>query len=169
MHVIRCLPKGVCSWNFLLDGNGETADLKIDWGKEQGTITIDGTVLNVLKHGVFSGRWTLEVDDMVIASAQKKDALRSSFQLEDATGVMTLKAISAFGRSYQLFAGSNVVATIQPDHAFTRRASITIHTKALHTKALHTEASHAGDLAFNTVVFAFWLTILMWKRHASNM
>ena len=152
-QIIRCLPRGVCSWDFYLTSEGQEADLEIDWGFEQGSIKIDDVVLDIKKHGAFSGHWTLEVEGKVIASAKKEDAFRRTFMIEDAAGLWTLKAISAFGRSFQILEGSSVVATIRPDHAFTRRATIELQS---------------SSLSFSSAAFAFWLAILMWKRNANN-
>jgi hypothetical protein len=57
--MIRCTPKGICSWNFFLDGDGHHAALEFNWGSEQGNITVNEMPFTVRKHGVFSGHWTL--------------------------------------------------------------------------------------------------------------
>ncbi len=58
--MIRCRPKGICSWDFFLDGEGHHASLDFNWLSEQGAITADGTSFEVCKHGVLSGQWTLD-------------------------------------------------------------------------------------------------------------
>lgn len=53
-------------------------------------------------------------------------------------------------RSMRL-SGAGMNCLIAPDHAFTRRASIT---------------GEVGD--FRITAFAFWLTALLWRRAASS-
>jgi hypothetical protein len=151
--MIRCKPKGLCSWDFVLDGEGHQASLAFNWVGEQGAITADGRPFEVRKHGVFSGQWTLDQDGEAVVSAQKSSAFTRTFAIQNAEETLVLCAESAVGRSFRLERSGEVLATIRPDHAFTRRATIAIR------------ASH-GD--FPTVCFAFWLVVLTWRRAASN-
>jgi hypothetical protein len=50
--MIRCIPRGICSWNFLLDGAGHQGTLELGWMGEQGAITVDDIAFEVQKHGV---------------------------------------------------------------------------------------------------------------------
>jgi len=151
--MIRCRPRGICSWNFLLDGAGHHAALEFNWTGEQGAITADGMSLAVRKHGVFSGAWTLDHAGNQVAAAQKSNAFTRTFEIEDARGSLLLRAEAAFGRTFRLERSGELIATVAPDHAFTRRATIEVL---------------AGDCDFTTLAFAFWLVVITWRRAANN-
>lgn len=150
--MIRCKPRGICSWNFELTGEGHTATLEFNWFSEQGTIVVDGTPHEVDKGGVFSGAWQLIQGAESIASAQKSSAFTRTFELETSIGPLLLKAESIFKRTFELEQNGQRIATIAADHAFTRRATIETH----------------GEVDFRTLAFAFWLAVLMWRRAQSN-
>jgi len=151
--MIRCTPKGICSWNFSLQGEGHRASLEFNWTGEQGVITADGLRLEVCKHGVFSGHWTLDREGEAVASAQKSTPFTRTFEIESPIGSLVLRAESAFGRSFRVERSGDLLATISPAHLFTRRA--TIETRAEHVD-------------FPTLAFSFWLAVLTWRRAASS-
>jgi len=151
--MIRCIPKGLCSWDFSLDGEGHQASLEFNWIGEQGAITLDDVLYDVRKHGVLSGHWTLDCGRESVASAQKSSAFTRTFEIRCAEDALLLRAASALGRSFRVERSEEVVVTIAPDHAFTRRASI----ETLGQKC-----------DFRIVCFAFWLVVLMWRRAASS-
>ncbi|MHB8070125.1 MAG: hypothetical protein ACYDIC_19710 [Desulfobaccales bacterium] len=148
--MIRCIPKGLCSWNFDIAGSGHSAIAEFNWLDEQGNITADGEYHDVRKHGVFSGHWTLYANSTPVANAQKSSVFTRTFELETSSGAVILRAQSALGRT-MLLEGAGFDAVIAPVHPFTRRASIT------------------GQISdFRTACFAFWLTVLLWRRDAQH-
>jgi hypothetical protein len=151
--MIRCKPKGICSWDFLLDGEGHHASLVFNWVGEQGFITADGRPFEVRKHGAFSGHWTLNQGRESVASAQKTSAFTRTFEIQNAEDNLVLSAESALGRSFRVERSGEVIATITPDHAFTRRATI---------------ETFSQKWDFPSVCFAFWLVVLIWRRAASS-
>ena len=151
--MIRCTPKGICSWNFFLDDDDHHASLDFNWFGEQGAITADGIPFEVIKHGVFSGHWTLDHNRQSVASAQKSSAFTRTFEVRTANDSLVVCAESAFGRGFRIERSGEVIATIRPDHAFTRRATIKIL---------------AQKWDFPTICFAFWLVALIWRREASS-
>ncbi|WP_164104568.1 hypothetical protein [Candidatus Laterigemmans baculatus] len=148
--MIRCIPKGLCSWNYRLHAGGHSARIEINWTSEQGALEIDGERYEIQKHGPLSGHWTLTAGSKQLASAKKISAFTRTIELDTESGTVTLSAESAFGRT-MLLAGAGFDAVIAPAHPFTRRASIT---------------GTIGD--FRTVCFAFWLTVLLWRRAAQS-
>lgn len=151
--MIRCIPKGMCSWDFFLDGEAHHASVEFNWLGEQGAITADDTLFEVRKHGVLSGHWTLDYDSESIASAQKSNPFSRTFEIQDAHDLLVLSAESPFGRSFQIERSGDVIATISPDHAFTRRSTIETLTQ---------------KWDFPTLCFAFWLVVITWRRAASS-
>ncbi|MCA8976444.1 MAG: hypothetical protein KDC98_17120 [Planctomycetes bacterium] len=151
--MIHCRPRGICSWNYDLDGDGHRGRLDFNAMSEQGRIVADGAGYEVRKHGVMSGRWTLEEGSSVILSAAKPSAFTRTFELDGLAGSFVLEAASAFGRTFHLRAGDGPIATLAPEHAFTRRAMITIEH---------------DDCDFRAICFAFWLVALTWRRQQSS-
>jgi hypothetical protein len=151
--MIRCKPKGMCSWDFFVDDESHHASLEFNWLGEQGTITVDGRSFEVRKHGMLSGHWTLDYGPESIASAQKTSPFFRTFEIQNAHDSLVLRAESPFGRSFHIERCQEVIATIRPDHAFTRRSTI----ETLRQK-----------WDFPTLCFAFWLVVLTWRRAASS-
>ncbi|MEK7951407.1 hypothetical protein [Luteolibacter soli] len=148
--MIECLPRGICSWNYELSCAGHGAQTELRWMGEQGSLWVDGESFNVVKEGLWSGRWRLEGNAGTLFVAQKVSAFRRTFEIDGRGGQAVLRAESAFGRS-MLLEGERVNVAIRPAHVFTRRASI---------------QGEVGD--FRLVAFGFWLTALLWRRAASN-
>lgn len=148
--MIRCTPKGLCSWNFDIRTSGHAGTVEFNWLGEQGTITSDGESFEVRKHGVFSGQWTLDSKSQTVATAQKSSVFTRSFELATLAGTVVLRAQSAFGRT-MLLEGAGFDGLIAPAHPFTRRATI------------------GGPVPdFHVACFAFWLTVLLWRQAAQR-
>jgi hypothetical protein len=98
--MIRCKPKGICSWDFYLDGDGHHATLEFNWAGEQGSITADGLRFEVQRHGGFRGRWTLDDAGRETASAQQATTIIPTFEINDDNDSHVLRAECAFGRSF---------------------------------------------------------------------
>ena len=151
--MIRCNPKGLCSWDYRLAGDGHRASVEFNWTSEQGLIIADDSEFQVRKHGIMSGHWTLERGHDVIASARKSSAFTRRIEIESPMGALVLCAASAFTRSFRIERSDELIATIAPVHLFTRRSTIDARTT---------------DYDFRTIAFAFWLAALMWRRSSSN-
>lgn len=151
--IIRCIPMGIFSWAFRLEGEGHSASLRLDSFVEQGVIVADDIEFEVKKHGVLSGRWTLERAGQQVASAQKCDPFTRTFDIQTPGGSLVLRAESAFLRDFRLEHSGELLATISPDHLFTRRATI---------------ETLANDLDLPTICFSFWLAALTWRRRRRN-
>lgn len=151
--MIDCTPRGICSWDFRLTGEGRQATLTYSWWTETGVIETDGQYLEIRKHGMMSGHWTLEQDWKPIVTAQKSNPFTRTFVLEDEQGTLRLYAQSPLGRSFLLERGNREIASLEPVHPFTRRATIDADTR---------------DCRFVTLAFCFWLVALTWRRAAKN-
>lgn len=151
--MIECLPKSLCSWDFTAGGlSSGVATVEYDWLAEQGRVVVAGTGYDVRKHGVFSGRWTLERSGHVVADARKPSALLRSFEITGEGVGFSLRAVSPLTRAFEMSMRQQVVGGISPVHAFTRRATI--------------ECSDA--IPEHLQLFAFWLVGLTWRRSASS-
>ena len=146
---IQCLPLGPCSWNFSLSGEDFHGQADFNWMSEQGRILIRGQSYEISKHGPFSGKWTMTHAGAAVLEACKTNPFTRSFEIHGARQRASLRAVSAFGRSMEV-GSPGYSARIEPTHAFTRRSTIT------------------GDWEdLETVLFAFWLTVTLWRRQAS--
>lgn len=148
--MIQCLPRGICSWNFDISGAGHHARAEFNWLGEQGALVIDNEPFAVTKHGVFSGRWTLDSDRGCLLTGQKTNVFTRTFEITGSFGTAVLRARSAMGRT-MVVEGPGFDFTIAPAHAFTRRATIT-----------------GSRIDFLIASFTFWLTVLTWRRAANS-
>ncbi|MFT7620295.1 MAG: hypothetical protein ACI97A_003952 [Planctomycetota bacterium] len=152
--MINCKPRGLCSWNYRLESNGESAVTSIESMAEEGTIESNGRMFRIKKHGVMSGHWTLEHDGVVLSQAFKKDVMTRTFDVQAADYDLQVKAQAAFGRDMVIAEGEKVIAKVKPVHSFTRRATIDVY--------------HEG-YDFVVLAFSFWLITLIWRRHAGSV
>ncbi|WP_182867305.1 hypothetical protein [Stieleria mannarensis] len=150
---VQCLPQGICSWNYNLSGGTLAGKTELRATSEQGALVVDGTAFAVEKNGIFSGQWTLKYDGSEVAAAQKRSAFTRTFDIDAPGGPLLLVADSGFSRCFALRQGEETMATMRPDHPLTRRGKIEILT---------------SDYDSPTVLFAFWLVALMWRRAAQN-
>lgn len=151
--MLRCTPMGICSWDFHVSGEEHQASLEFNWLGEQGVLTVNRDRFEVHKHGVASGHWTLDQGKLQVASAQKSSALTRTFDLNNVDTDLVLQAVSPFGRAFELKCNNQVVAAINPVHAFTRRATI---------------ERIDPNIDIRITCFAFWLVVLMWRRATQN-
>jgi hypothetical protein len=150
--MIRCKPRSLFSWDFLLEGEGHTASMDINWLSEQGLIQADGVSYGIEKHGVFSGNWSMVVDGTrktEIAAALKSSVLGRALEISSPMGDLNLIPESMFSRRFRVERDGLVIARIIPEHMFTRRSKIELH---------------GTDLDFPTICFSFWLVLISWRR-----
>lgn len=147
--MIHAIPMGLCSWDFSLEGENLHGETRINFFTENGTIRVNGEAFEVRKQGMLSGQWALEHHGETLVTAQKETAFTRTITFTAPGGAHRLQAESMVGRSMVLTSPGSTVH-IAPDHPFTRRAHL----------------SGAGQDP-RVTLFAFWLTILLWKR-ASN-
>ena len=153
MKTIQCVPRGIFSWEFRLQGFGHHGALRFSWLTEQGELTVDETPFTVRKHGPLSGFWTLEQAGTPVIAAHKPSPLTRIFDLDSGNEEWMLKASSPFVRSFELTRQHQTVARIVPDHPMTRRSQIT---------------AFYGDLEFRLLAFSFWLVALTWRRSSRS-
>ena len=163
--MIRCLPRGICSSNYILQSEQQNAVLTFNLMSETGQIEIGSEIFEVAKQGWLSGHWDLvgmlnESDDqMVLASGIKPNAFTRSFDFTVGSETYLLQARSPLGRTFEMIGGEMVqgerrlVSEIAPDHPFTRRASI---------------KTFDDEIPFVVHAFTFWLVSMIWKRQQRN-
>jgi hypothetical protein len=148
--MIECLPCGICSWDYGLNGDGHRAETMLRGFGEQGELRVDGETFHVVKEDIWIGCWQLKADSGTLFTAQKASAFSRTIEITGREGGAVLSADSPLGRT-MLLEGGQAKVTIRPVHAFTRRATI---------------SGEAAD--FRLVTFAFWLAVVLWRRAANN-
>jgi hypothetical protein len=149
--MIECTPRGICSWNFDLKGEGHRVSSQIDWIGENGRLIIDGELHSIAKKGIFTGRWTVESAAGFSLTAQKTSILRKRIEITGLFGKAWLAPESALAGRNMRLKGAGVNCTIHPVHPFTRRSII---------------AGRWDD--FRLVAFGFWLTSIIWSREGKR-
>ena len=151
--MLTCLPRFLCSWDFRVEGASvEPATVEFDFLLEKGTIRLGSNVMRVTKHGIFSGRWTLDLGAETVATAEKPNSFFRSFEVLVDGKSLTVEAQNPFGRAFDIRVRGETIGTIYPAHGFTRRAFVECRP----------EVSEAAQL------FCFWLAALTWRRAANS-
>lgn len=151
--MLTCLPQSLCSWDYRIRGAAAgDGTATFNWLSEQGAISLGGVALRVVKQGWLSGKWTLESEAGTYAVAVKPSALFRAFDLEAGERLFKVAAASPLARTFEIKADGQKLGTIRPAHPFTRRAFVECDESVSELVQL----------------FAFWLTVLMWKRAAKS-
>jgi hypothetical protein len=123
------------------------------WIREGAEVTIGDVACKLYREGIFSGAFVLEAGGFPLVQAVKPSALLRSFDITyDETHRYTLRARTIIARTFDLLHDGQVVGTIYPDHAFTRKMT----------------AELPEELPLAVQVFMIWLVILLWKRAAQS-
>jgi hypothetical protein len=149
--VLKLVPKHWFSWDFAVrDERGTVADIDISWWRERGVLTVQGASHPVYRQRLMSGDFILESAGSILARAWKSSAFRRYFNVEHAGKQYTLRAQSAFRRTFVVLDGGFKIGSISPDGIFTRRASIDL----------------PEDMPLPVRVFIVWLAVILWKRES---
>lgn len=144
--MLKAVPDHLFTNNCTVSGDGFSANIRFDLFTETGEIHLDGQTYKVEKDGPFSGFWQLMLNGERIMSSKKPSSFYRTFEVYTHEHLLSLKAVSAFGRTMRL-SGDGFDVTFTPENPFTRRTNIT---------------GEYGD--FLSLCFAYWLVVLMWRR-----
>jgi len=151
--MIRAEPHSIFSWDVTVYEDGTpVADIDMAWVREAGEVMIGEVACRLYREGLFSGAYVLEADGFEWVRAVKPSALFRTFEITYDDVHYTLQARSALRRTFELHQDGDLVGTIYPDHAFTRKMTA--------------DLPEAMPLAVR--VFIVWLVLLMWKRAAES-
>ena len=148
----RCLPKGVCSWDFRLENDEETGEVRFDVMREAGQLETGDLTFEIKKTSMFTGHWTLWFKGQQVAEASKASSLNRVFSVSADGSVFTVEPAAVMSNRFIIKTNEVLVGKIEPDHMFTRRATIYMD----------------HDMPRHLMFFAFWLTALMWRRAAQS-
>jgi hypothetical protein len=127
------------------------ASIEFDFWTEQGKISVDSD-LYFVQHAWLSGEWSLVSESGIVALAVKPNPLTRVFEVSYDNDSLILRAHSPLTRSFLIEKSNALLGTIEPMHPFTRRAFIDC----------------SPLLTIPIQLFLFCLTVLMWRRAASN-
>jgi hypothetical protein len=150
--MLSATPRGWFSWDYAVSRNSDhLADIDISCWREKGTLTVEGQRYGVYRERPLSGKFILESNGTILASAEKPSSLRRRLLIEDAAGRQyELKPRDMFTRTFQLHAGAAVVGSLSASGLFSRRMNVDL----------------PETLPLPLRVFVMWLTVILWKRDA---
>ena len=152
-QTLQVVPTRWFRWEFAISqGSQPIAGIDISSWRERGELTVQGATFRVSREGALSGDFLLSSGEGVLARATKPSALRRSFVVRSGAKTYTLRARSAFRRSFVLLEDDREVGGISPDAIWSHRAS----------------ANLPADLPMPVQVFLIWLAMLLWKREADS-
>lgn len=151
--MLSAIPFDWMSWNFeIRDRNEIVATIKPSWFSESSDIEIGPDSYKAYREGLLDGAFLFELNDTLIAKAEKPSAFNRSFEIEHQDQFYTLEAESLLSKDFILYRGANEIGRITADSTFSHEASIDL----------------PDNIDLPIKVFMFWLVILLWKRAASS-
>lgn len=149
--MLTATPKYWFSWNYTVSRDDDRlADLDISWWREKGSLAVDGHRYSVYRERPMSGKFILESDGAIVASAWKPSSLKRRLLIEHAGKQYELKPRSMFTRTFDLREGSTVVGSLSARGFFSRRMNVDL----------------PETLPLPVRMFVTWLTVLLWKRES---
>ena len=147
--MLTATPRHWFSWNYAVSSNSaHLADIELSWWREKGTLTIAGQPYSVYRERPMSGKFILEANGTIVASAQKPSSLKRRLLIEHAGRQYELKPRDMFTRTVELRTGSTVVGRLSAKGVFSRRMNVDL----------------PETLPLPVRMFVTWLTVILWKR-----
>src|SRR5215813_15559160 len=147
--MLKMIPKSWFSWDFIVtDGVSPIAEIDVSWWREKGELKVHGSTYDVYREGLMSGAFLLESSGSLLARAEKPSAFHRSFDIEYGEKFYTLRAESAFRRTFVLMNGDSEVGWLRPDGVFTCRATVDL----------------PEGIPLPVKVFMIWLFVILRKR-----
>ncbi len=151
--MLLCTPRSAFSKQFYVTGEGGArGEVEFRIATEQGAIAWAGTTYEVRKHGPASGYWTLEDGEEILADARKLSVFRRKILIETSGLKLELLPRSSLRRAFDVLENGQVIGSIEPAHAFTRRAFL----------------EFGPAVPVHIQLFCFWMVALLWRRARRN-
>ena len=150
--MLRAEPNSAFSWDFTIyDDGAPVAEIDLAWIREAGDVVIDDVPCQLYRDGLL-GEFMLEAGGFTLVRAVKVSVFLREFEIAYDNVLYTLKAQSAFVRTFELLQDDKRLGVIEPDHMFTRKLT----------------ADLPETLPLAVRVFIIWLVIVLWKRAAQS-
>jgi hypothetical protein len=151
MNVFTLAPRHWYSWDFVvLDDVRQLAEFNLSSWREKGVVWVDGVDYRLYRESPL-GDFLLQHAGSAVARATKPSAFKREFVIRYKEKPYTLRAKSAFSRTFVVLDGSTEIGSIAPETWGRRKAKVTL----------------PDDWPFLLKSFAMWLTIVHWKRDAA--
>jgi hypothetical protein len=146
--MLTAVPYGFWAPEYVLgDEAGKAlARVKLHWGGESGTITLDGTALTINRDGM-TGPWHAWASGNVVATVIKPSAFSRSFQITVGSAEYRLVP-RAWSSSFDLFAGDQRMGGLERRSFLSRKMAVFL----------------PDDLPLMVRAIAVWIVLLMWRR-----
>ncbi len=149
--MLRAVPHHVFSWAFTVyDGEASVAEIDMSWFREKGEVLVGDVPCRVFREGLVRGAFVLEAGGHVLVRAVKPSAFSRTLEITYDEHHYTLKPRAILLRTFELHRAGEVVGTVAPEHALTRKARVEL----------------SEHLPLVVRVFILWLVLLLWKRAA---
>jgi hypothetical protein len=151
--MLEAVPKSWFNWNYnIMEDSRTVAEIKISWGREQGSLVVEGTEYQVYREKMLSGAFILKAAGSVVAQAVKPHAFQRIFVIDYEGKQYSLRAKSALSRIFIFLDDSGEIGRVAPRGYFTRRAEINL----------------PKYLPLPVKVFIIWLVLFLWKRESDS-
>lgn len=153
----ECRPVSFFSSNYIINGLASgPATAEYDTFSHQGMMEVGGKTYLIVKHGMFSGHWSLEGVEPFrlgeqrdsLAHAHQIGLLRSHVEVVGMGFHLSVKPTSFFGRDFDIWSEGRPVGLISPAHIFSRRSKLFC----------------SDEIPDVLQVFIFWWVGLVWRR-----
>jgi hypothetical protein len=150
MKTLACVRDPIRNWDYTVtDESGDVGGLAFEWPFERGIVQTGGRIHRILKHGSFSGRWTLECGEEVAAEGNKPSMMSRRYVLQFGTRQISLKPEFIFIRPFQIVENEQVLGRIAPVHPLAWDSTV-----------------RCSDSVPKLIqLFCLWLTVLSWRRY----
>jgi hypothetical protein len=151
--MLTATPKHLFSWDYAISAGQETlADIDLGWWGEKATLRIDGKDYKVYRERAFGGRFLMETDGIVVASAEKPSSLRRRVIIAYANASYELKPRDMLTRTFDLYCDGALIGSLSANGLLTRKMTVDL----------------PESLPLPLRVFAVWVTVILWRRDASS-
>jgi hypothetical protein len=146
---MRMEPKRWYSWDYsIMSGDRRVAQVDLSAWRERGEIVIGDVTHRVFREPGMVGDFVIEAGGRELARATKPSAFRQTIIIHYGGREYTLRKPSLWRREFVLMDDERQIASIAPEHAWTRRAI----------------ANFERDWPMPIQAFAIWLVLILWKR-----
>ena len=146
--MLEAVPRSLFSNDYIIRSNNGASliELRRNWFREKGQVTIEGVVYKVYREGI-AGAFILEANGEVLARASKSSVWTRSFDIDYQGIRYILKSKSVSWREFVLRIGLEVVGSIRPKSAWSRKAVVDL-----------------PNLPLPIAMFMTWLVLILWQR-----
>lgn len=146
--MLEAVPRSLFSNDYIIRSTDGALliELHSNWLREKGQVMMEGVVYRVRREGIV-GAFVLEANGEILARASKSSVWIRSFDIDYQGVRYILKSKSVAPREFVLRVGLEIVGSIRPKRAWSRKAIVDL-----------------PELPLTIVLFITGLVILLWQR-----